>query len=78
MLETPGLSDWQPDRNLGLELVRATEAAAIRATPFVGRGDKNAADGAAVDAMRRFFIFCNYEWHCGDWRGRKRRRSLAV
>lgn len=54
MLETPGLSDWQPDRNLGLELVRATEAAAIRATPFVGRGDKNAADGAAVDAMRRF------------------------
>lgn len=37
-----------------MELVRATEAAAIRATPFVGRGDKNAADGAAVDAMRRF------------------------
>lgn len=54
MLETGGLSDWQPDRNLGLELVRATEAAAIKATPFVGRGDKNAADGAAVDAMRRF------------------------
>ncbi|MBB4071978.1 class II fructose-bisphosphatase [Leucobacter sp. OH2974_COT-288] len=54
MLETPELSDWQPDRNLGLELVRATEAAAIKATPFVGRGDKNAADGAAVDAMRRF------------------------
>ncbi|WP_166987270.1 class II fructose-bisphosphatase [Canibacter zhoujuaniae] len=48
------LHDWQPDRNLGMELVRATEAAAIRATPFVGRGDKNAADGAAVDAMRRF------------------------
>ena len=43
-----------PDRNLAMELVRATEAAAIRATPWVGRGDKNAADGAAVDAMRRF------------------------
>lgn len=43
-----------PDRNLALELVRATEAAAIRAVPFIGRGDKNAADGAAVDAMRKF------------------------
>ena len=37
-----------------MELVRATEAAAIRATPWIGRGDKNAADGAAVDAMRKF------------------------
>ncbi|MFK0005036.1 class II fructose-bisphosphatase [Paenarthrobacter sp. NPDC090522] len=37
-----------------MELVRATEAAAIRAAPFIGKGDKNAADGAAVDAMRRF------------------------
>ena len=43
-----------PDRNLGMELVRATEAAAIRAVPHIGRGDKNAADGAAVDAMRKF------------------------
>ena len=43
-----------PDRNLAMELVRATEAAAIRAVPFIGRGDKNAADGAAVDAMRKF------------------------
>lgn len=43
-----------PDRNLGMELVRATEAAAIRAYPFIGRGDKNGADGAAVDAMRKF------------------------
>lgn len=43
-----------PDRNLALELVRATEAAAIRAQPFIGKGDKNAADGAAVDAMRKF------------------------
>lgn len=50
----------QPDRNLALELVRATEAAAIRAMPFVGRGDKNAADGAAVDAMRKFLGTVNF------------------
>ncbi|MFZ2965164.1 MAG: class II fructose-bisphosphatase [Rhodoglobus sp.] len=37
-----------------MELVRATEAAAIRAVPFIGKGDKNGADGAAVDAMRKF------------------------
>ena len=42
----------RPDRNLALELVRVTEAAAIAASRWVGRGDKNAADGAAVDAMR--------------------------
>ncbi|SFK75649.1 class II fructose-bisphosphatase [Geodermatophilus ruber] len=41
-----------PDRNLALELVRATEAAAISAARYVGRGDKNQVDGAAVDAMR--------------------------
>jgi fructose-1,6-bisphosphatase II len=50
-----------PDRNLALELVRATEAAAIRAMPFVGRGDKNAADGAAVDAMRSFLGTVNFK-----------------
>ncbi len=44
----------RPDRNLAMELVRATEAAAIRASPFIGKGDKNAADKAAVDAMRKF------------------------
>lgn len=49
-----------PDRNLALELVRATEAAAIRATPFIGHGDKNAADGAAVDAMRKFLGTVNF------------------
>jgi len=54
MTENATLGAWQPDRNLAMELVRATEAASIRATPWVGRGDKNAADGAAVDAMRRF------------------------
>ena len=50
----------QPDRNLALELVRATEAAAIRAVPFIGRGDKNGADGAAVDAMRGFLGTVNF------------------
>ncbi len=40
------------DRNLSLELVRVTEAAAMAAARFMGRGDKNAADGAAVAAMR--------------------------
>jgi fructose-1,6-bisphosphatase II len=42
----------RPDRNLAMELVRVTEAAALAAGRWVGRGDKNAADGAAVDAMR--------------------------
>ncbi len=41
----------QPDRNLALELVRVTEAAALAAATLVGRGDKIAADQAAVDAM---------------------------
>jgi fructose-1,6-bisphosphatase II len=42
----------RPDRNLALELVRVTEAAALAAGRWVGRGDKEAADQAAVDAMR--------------------------
>ena len=41
-----------PDRNLALELVRVTEAAAMTAGRWVGRGDKNGADGVAVNAMR--------------------------
>ena len=43
------------DRNLALELVRVTEAAAIAASRWIGRGEKNAADGAAVEAMRKAF-----------------------
>jgi fructose-1,6-bisphosphatase II len=42
----------EPDRNLALELVRVTEAAALAASRWMGRGDKNGADGAAVMAMR--------------------------
>jgi len=41
-----------PDRNLALELARVTEAGAMAAARWVGRGDKNGADGAAVNAMR--------------------------
>ncbi len=43
-----------------MELVRATEAAAIRAYPFIGKGDKIAADGAAVDAMRGFLATVDF------------------
>jgi fructose-1,6-bisphosphatase II len=43
----------EPDRNLAMELVRVTEAAAMAAGRWVGRGDKNGGDGAAVDAMRK-------------------------
>src|SRR3954463_14083155 len=46
------MGSTRPDRNLALELVRVTEAAAMGAGRWVGRGDKNAADQAAVDAMR--------------------------
>ncbi|GAB3566770.1 class II fructose-bisphosphatase [Amycolatopsis endophytica] len=42
-----------PDRNLAMELVRVTEAAAMAAGRWVGKGDKNSGDGAAVDAMRQ-------------------------
>jgi fructose-1,6-bisphosphatase II len=42
----------RPDRNLALDLVRVTEAAAMAASRWMGRGDKEGADGAAVDAMR--------------------------
>ncbi|MBA2944282.1 class II fructose-bisphosphatase [Streptomyces himalayensis] len=46
------VSPEAPDRNLAMELVRVTEAAAMAAGRWVGRGDKNGADGAAVRAMR--------------------------
>lgn len=43
------------DRNIALELVRVTETAALASAKFVGRGDKNGADGAAVEGMRKAF-----------------------
>jgi fructose-1,6-bisphosphatase II len=49
---SPDTTHQRPDRNLALELVRVTEAAALAAAPLVGLGDKEAADQAAVDGMR--------------------------
>jgi fructose-1,6-bisphosphatase II len=46
------MTENKPTRNLALDLVRVTEAAALAAGRYMGRGDKNKADGAAVDAMR--------------------------
>jgi fructose-1,6-bisphosphatase II len=51
----PRRLDPMPDSDLALNLVRTTEAAALGAARWVGRGDKNAADQGAVDAMRLFF-----------------------
>jgi fructose-1,6-bisphosphatase II len=61
VLETPGdggaaapePSTHAPDRNLAMELARVTEAGAMASARWVGRGDKNRADGAAVNAMRQ-------------------------
>jgi len=50
--QDPQVTYIRPDRNLAMELVRVTEAAALAAGRWVGRGDKNGADGAAVAAMR--------------------------
>ena len=50
--DTPPTAPAFMDRNLALEVVRVTEAAALSACRFVGRGDEKAADQAAVDAMR--------------------------
>src|ERR1700710_765060 len=52
MTESLDVAPDSPDRNLALELVRVTEAAALAAARWVGRGDKDGADGVAVDAMR--------------------------
>jgi fructose-1,6-bisphosphatase II len=52
-LASPEPGRHAPDRNLALELARVTEAAAMASARWVGRGDKNGADGAAVQAMRQ-------------------------
>lgn len=51
----PGRRETVPDRNFAFDLVRTTEAAALAAARWSGLGDKNGADGAAVDAMRLMF-----------------------
>src|SRR5688572_16797663 len=50
-----------PTRNLALEFVRVTEAAAIASSEWIGRGDKIAADQAAVDAMRARFNLIDFQ-----------------
>src|ERR1700685_3167618 len=52
---TPNSGGINTDRNLALDLVRVTEAAAIAASRWIGLGKKNEADGAAVEAMRKAF-----------------------
>ena len=55
MATQPGHQEQVHDRNLALELVRVTEAAALAASRWIGLGKKNDADGAAVEAMRIAF-----------------------
>ncbi len=57
----PDARPLSPDRNLAMELVRATEAAAIKGSEWVGKGQKEKADGAAVDAMRAFLGTVNFD-----------------
>ena len=52
------MSRHAPDRNIALELVRVTEAGAMAAARWIGRGEKESADGAAVDAMRSVLDTC--------------------
>ena len=67
-----------PDRNLAMELVRVTEAAAMAAGRWVGRGDKNGGDGAAVDAMRQLIGTRLDARRRRDRRGREGRGAHAV
>ena len=67
-----------PDRNLALELVRATEAAAIAAARFMGRGDKERVDQAAVDAMRPVLRSVAMDGVVRDRRGREGRGADAL
>ena len=61
------VTDNKMDRNLALEAVRVTEAAALAASRTVGRGDEKAADAAAVDAMARGVKFPFYYRLCCYW-----------
>ena len=70
--------DRMPDYNLSLDLVRCTEAAALAAARWVGRGDKNAADQAAVDAMRLFFNMVHMDGVVVIGEGEKDLRAYAL
>ncbi|MGO3140406.1 MAG: class II fructose-bisphosphatase [Galactobacter sp.] len=54
------VTEAEPDRNLAMELVRVTEVASSASGPWGGLGDKNSADGAAVDAMRAMLHSVNF------------------
>ena len=56
----------KPERNLGLDLARATEAAALAAARWVGRGQKNEGDGAAVNALR-LLLGTFFAWITAGW-----------
>src|SRR2546429_8030948 len=60
-----------PDRNLAMELVRVTEAAAMAAGRWVGRGDKNGGDGAAGDALRKLIRTLSIRGGVGIGEGEK-------
>ena len=72
------MSNHAPDRNLALELVRVTEAAAMGAGRWIGRGDKIAADQAAVDAMRAMLDTVDDGRRRRDRRGREGRGADAL
>ena len=63
-----------PDRDLALELVRVTEAAAMAAGRWVGKGDKNGADGVAVTCHARADLHRRHARHSRDRRGREGQR----
>ena len=66
------------ERNVAMELVRVTEAAALSAARFFGMGDKNLVDQAAVEAMRYVLGYSQDGWNRGHRRGRERRGSHVI
>ena len=72
------MSHVAPTRNLGLDLVRVTEAGALSAGRFMGRGNKEAADAAAVNAMRTVLADSGYPRHHHHRRGGEGQRPHAL
>ena len=67
-----------PDRNLAFDLVRTTEAAALAASRWVGRGDKDVADQAAIDAMLLTFNSVDVDGLVVIGAGRRTRRRSST
>src|SRR5262249_1026661 len=70
------MSDGSMDRNLALELLRVTEAAALAAAPLQGRGNKEEADRRAVDAMRSALSSVDMKGTVGIGEGEKDRAPM--